>query len=51
MTDALIKTVKNEGILALYKGFTPQWLRFGPYTIIQLMSWEFLRHLFGIKAI
>jgi len=23
MTDAIFKTIKNEGILALYKGFTP----------------------------
>lgn len=51
MTDALLKTIKNEGVLALWKGFTPQWLRFGPYNIIQLVSMEFLRKMFDIKGI
>ncbi len=51
MFDAIFKTVKNEGAMALYKGFTPQWLRFGPYTVIMLMSWEYLRKISGIDAI
>ena len=51
MFDAMYKTVKHEGILGLYKGFNPQWLRFGPYTVIQLMSWEALRKAFGIEGI
>lgn len=27
--DCLIQTVKNEGIMALYKGFIPAWIRMG----------------------
>ena len=49
--DVLAKTVKNEGVMALYKGFTPQWLRFGPFTTVQLMVWETLRKLYGMKGI
>lgn len=49
--DFMSKTVKHEGIRGLYKGFTPQWLRFGPFTTVQLMVWEILRNLYGMKGI
>ncbi|CAD5116933.1 DgyrCDS5773 [Dimorphilus gyrociliatus] len=32
--DCILQTVKTEGILALYKGFIPNWLRLGPWNII-----------------
>jgi hypothetical protein len=51
LLDFMLKTIKHEGVLALYKGFTPQWLRFGPFTVIQLMVWETLRRLYGMKGI
>lgn len=51
MFDCLQKSVRREGIMSLYKGFTPQWLRLGPFTIIQLTVWEGLRSSFGIKTI
>ncbi|KAM4886337.1 brain mitochondrial carrier protein 1 isoform 1-T1 [Sylvia borin] len=33
--DGLLKTWKSEGFFALYKGFWPNWLRLGPWNIIQ----------------
>ena len=51
MFDCLRKSVQREGVKSLYKGFTPQWLRFGPFTIVQLTVWEGLRSHFGIKTI
>ena len=51
MFDCLRKSVKNEGLSSLYKGFTPQWMRFGPFTIIQLTVWEGLRSFYGINTI
>ena len=45
LVDFMVKTIRNEGPLALYKGFTPQWLRFGPFTVIQLMTWELLKNI------
>jgi hypothetical protein len=51
LIDFFVKTVKHEGLLSLYKGFTPQWMRFGPFTTIQLMVWELLRNLYGMAGI
>ena len=38
--DAASKVVKNEGPLALYKGFFPVWGRFAPTTTLQLIIFE-----------
>lgn len=51
LVDFFVKTIKHEGPLSLYKGFTPQWMRFGPFTTIQLMVWELLRKLNGMNGI
>jgi len=32
--DCIQRTVRNEGILALYKGFLPSYLRIGPWSMI-----------------
>ena len=45
--DCFTKTVKNEGLLALYKGFMPVWLRLAPWQIIFWTSYEQLRKLNG----
>jgi len=37
MFDVLIKTSRNEGIPALWKGFTPYLARTGPQTVVTLM--------------
>uniref|UniRef100_T1IYK8 Uncharacterized protein n=1 Tax=Strigamia maritima TaxID=126957 RepID=T1IYK8_STRMM len=34
--DCLLQTVRNEGFLALYKGFIPTWVRLGPWNIIAI---------------
>lgn len=51
LVDCAVKIYKNEGIKSFYKGFTPQWMRFGPFTIVQLMVWEKLRDFYGMKGI
>lgn len=43
--DCLIKTVKSEGIFALYKGFGAQILRIAPHTVLTLMFMEQTMHL------
>lgn len=45
--DCFTKTVKNEGPLALYKGFTAIWLRLAPWQVIFWLSYEQLRKLNG----
>ena len=51
MSDCLVKTVQNEGILSLWKGFIPIWARFAPMATIQLLTLETLYSSFGFKAI
>ncbi|XP_014470750.1 PREDICTED: kidney mitochondrial carrier protein 1 [Dinoponera quadriceps] len=43
--DCLLQTIKNEGILALYKGFVPTWFRMGPWNIIFFITYEQLKQL------
>ncbi|KAH3811723.1 kidney mitochondrial carrier protein 1-like [Dreissena polymorpha] len=43
--DCLMTTVRTEGVLALYKGFIPNWLRLGPWNIIFFMTYEQLKKL------
>jgi solute carrier family 25 protein 14/30 len=49
--DCLLKTVRNEGVLALFKGWVPQWVRLGPHTIITFLVLEQLRKLANIKPV
>lgn len=51
LVDCIMTTIKNEGIKGLYKGFIPMWSRIAPFTVIQLVVWEQLRKLNGIKAL
>lgn len=41
--DCGIQTVRNEGLLALYKGFIPTWFRMGPWNIIFFITYEQLK--------
>ena len=43
MFDVLIKTSRNEGIPALWKGFTPYFARTGPQERVYLLMLEFSR--------
>lgn len=43
MLDAVQKTVRSDGVLALWRGFTPYFLRLGPHTILTFLCLEQLR--------
>ncbi|XP_067006572.1 mitochondrial uncoupling protein 4 [Anabrus simplex] len=45
--DCLLKTVENEGIFALYKGFLPVWIRMAPWSLTFWLSFEQIRHTLG----
>jgi solute carrier family 25 (mitochondrial oxoglutarate transporter), member 11 len=40
MLDAMTQVVRKEGILSLWKGFTPYFLRLGPHTILTFVCLE-----------
>ncbi|KAH7292887.1 hypothetical protein KP509_28G002700 [Ceratopteris richardii] len=44
----LMKTVRTEGVMALWKGFFPTWARLGPWQLIFWVSYEQLRQVAGI---
>uniref|UniRef100_A0A1B6BW30 Mitochondrial carrier protein n=1 Tax=Clastoptera arizonana TaxID=38151 RepID=A0A1B6BW30_9HEMI len=44
--DCLLQTVRHEGLLALYKGFVPTWMRMGPWNIIFFITYEQLKHFY-----
>lgn len=48
--DCFMKILKNEGPLGFYKGFIPIWSRFAPTTCLQLIIFEQLRSVMGMKA-
>lgn len=48
--DCLVKTVKFEGIRALWKGFFPTWARLGPWQFVFWVSYEKLRKLAGLSS-
>ncbi|XP_012877749.1 PREDICTED: solute carrier family 25 member 34 isoform X1 [Dipodomys ordii] len=45
LADCLVKTCRQEGPLALYKGLGPAYLRLGPHTILSMLFWDELRKL------
>ncbi|KAK6931253.1 Mitochondrial substrate/solute carrier [Dillenia turbinata] len=48
--DCLAKTVKYEGLKALWKGFFPTWARLGPWQFVFWVSYEKLRYLAGLSS-
>ena len=48
--DCIIKTVQNEGVLSLYKGFFPIWFRLAPWQLIFWVSYEKLRNVSGLEG-
>ncbi|KAK3095911.1 hypothetical protein FSP39_020685 [Pinctada imbricata] len=44
--DCLSRTVKTEGLSAIYKGFVPTWFRLGPWNIIFFMTYEQLKRIY-----
>ena len=50
MADCLVKTVKNEGVAALWKGFLPCWARLGPWQFTFWVTYEQIRLMVGMGA-
>ncbi|GAB4840043.1 Mitochondrial uncoupling protein 3 [Ancistrocladus abbreviatus] len=48
--DCLVKTVKAEGLRALWKGFLPTWARLGPWQFVFWVSYEKFRQLAGLSS-
>lgn len=48
--DCLVKTVRMEGILALWKGFFPTWARLGPWQFVFWVSYEKFRYIAGLSS-
>jgi len=48
--DCLVKTVKADGPLALYRGFFPIWARMGPKAMVFYLTFEQLRGLLGLNS-
>lgn len=49
--DCASKTIKEGGVLSLWRGFIPIWARFAPQATLQLLSLEALYSYFGFKGI
>lgn len=47
----LAKIIRHEGMLGLYKGFIPNWMRIGPHTIVTFFVFERLRYLVGMSPV
>lgn len=45
--DVLTKVARNEGIFALWKGFTPYYCRLGPHTVLTFIFLEQLNILYS----
>uniref|UniRef100_A0A8C6YGB3 Solute carrier family 25 member 34 n=1 Tax=Naja naja TaxID=35670 RepID=A0A8C6YGB3_NAJNA len=43
--DCVVRVSGKEGVLALYKGFGPAYLRLGPHTVLSLLFWDELRRI------
>ncbi|KAK6624335.1 hypothetical protein RUM44_011194 [Polyplax serrata] len=48
--DCLKKTIQDEGLFALYKGFLPIWIRMAPWSLTFWLSFEQIRHTMGVTA-
>ncbi|XP_065860478.1 mitochondrial uncoupling protein 3 [Euphorbia lathyris] len=48
--DCLVKTVRIEGLRALWKGFFPTWARLGPWQFVFWVSYEKFRKAAGLSS-
>uniref|UniRef100_A0A0N5ATW8 Mitochondrial 2-oxoglutarate/malate carrier protein n=1 Tax=Syphacia muris TaxID=451379 RepID=A0A0N5ATW8_9BILA len=48
--DVILKVIRNEGIFALWKGFTPYYFRVGPHTVLTFIFLEQLHALYFKKV-
>lgn len=49
--DCLFRTVRNEGAMALFKGWVPNWMRLGPHSLVTFLVLEQLRRLAGVSPV
>ncbi|XP_053291437.1 solute carrier family 25 member 34 [Pleuronectes platessa] len=43
-SDCMLKVCQAEGLLGLYKGMGPVFLRLAPHTVLSMMFWDLMRH-------
>ncbi|PIO68472.1 hypothetical protein TELCIR_09741 [Teladorsagia circumcincta] len=53
--DVWVKVIRNEGVFALWKGFTPYYMRLGPHTVItfiflEQMNAAYYKYVLGVEA-
>lgn len=48
--DCLLHIVKNEGIMTLYRGFLPTYIRMAPWSLTFWISYEKIRYLTGAPS-
>ncbi|MCJ8735160.1 hypothetical protein PDJAM_G00243700 [Pangasius djambal] len=48
--DCLVQSVRAEGLLTLYKGFVPTWLRMAPWSMTFWLTFEQIRRAVGISS-
>ncbi|KAL9642597.1 hypothetical protein ABK040_011162 [Willaertia magna] len=49
--DCVVKSVRKEGPLVLFKGFLPSYARLGPHFLLSLPLYEQFRKLFGVDSL
>lgn len=49
--DCMVKIATQEGPLTFWRGFMPIWSRFAPTTTLQLVIFEQLRTMMGMKSL
>ncbi|XP_063716018.1 mitochondrial uncoupling protein 4-like [Symsagittifera roscoffensis] len=50
VVDCLRRTVGEEGVLALWKGFVPIWSRMAPWSLVFWISYEKIRYFAGVPS-
>jgi solute carrier family 25 uncoupling protein 27 len=43
--DCLTQAVRKEGVMTLYKGWLPNWMRMAPWSLVFFLSFEQMRRL------
>ena len=49
--DVIAKVIKNEGVTALWKGFTPYYFRLGPHTVLTFIFLEQMNKQYKIRVL
>lgn len=49
--DVIVKVVRNEGVFALWKGFTPYYFRLGPHTVLTFIFLEQMNKAYKVYVL